>query len=204
MTPANPLKAAALTFDDGPVEPYTSQILDILRQQQVKATFFVIGNNAERNPKTLLRIVQEGHIVGNHSQSHNPWLVYVPPLFTRDILRCQQTIRGITGLSPNLFRPPRGIGYYITRFISGRKLVPVSWTVSSQDWRESRAEAIARRVVKTIKPGAIVLLHDGYAPARLRSVAATIQSLPAIIKALKEENYTFVTVPELLGIPPYH
>lgn len=198
-------KLIALTFDDGPVEPYTTQILEILRKQEIKATFFVIGSNVRRNPEIARNILQQGHVIGNHTQTHNAWLLLLSPRsFIKDILECQEVVEKTVGVVPVLFRPCNGLGLGISRFVPKYKLIPVGWDVSSQDWRKSTPSEIADRVLMGIKPGAIVLFHDGYIPGKPRSADATIQSLPALIEGLKKSNYNFVTVPELLGISPYH
>ncbi len=203
MTSSPGLKPVALTFDDGPVEPYTTQILEILRQQEVKATFFVIGSNVQRSPELARSILQQGHVIGNHTQNHKPWLAFLPHSYVNDILACQNTVWKLLGVSPALFRPCNGVGVGIVRVIPQHRLTPVGWDVSSQDWRKSTPSDIIDRVLKAIKPGAIVLFHDGHIPGKPRSAAATVQALPALIEALKEANYSFVTVPELLGISPY-
>lgn len=197
------MKKVALTFDDGPVDSYTTQILEILSQPQIKATFFVIGRNAERYPQILRKTFQEGHILGNHTQNHNRWLAFYPRKLAQDILLCQETIRRIAGVSPRLFRPPHGMAFGIDKFLAQNGLVRVGWNVSSQGWHLHTPEAITTRVLRSVRPGAIVLFHDGYAPGKVRSAQATVQALPGIIKALKEANYQFVTIAELFDIEPH-
>ena len=108
------------------------------------------------------------------------------------------------GVSPVLVRPCNGIGFGMVSVIFKHRLTPVGWDVSSQDWSKTTPSDIIDRVLKALKPGAIVLLHDGHIPGKPRSAEPTVKALPGLIQALKEANYNFLTVPELFGISPYH
>jgi peptidoglycan/xylan/chitin deacetylase (PgdA/CDA1 family) len=151
----------ALTFDDGPASPFTEQILDILRDRQVPATFFVCGRNAERHPDLLLRMSAEGHTVGNHAYSH-----FFPYLMTRaemaqEIDRAQQVIEEITGRRPVLFRPPYGARWFgLYPALRERGLKVVQWSDTGYDWKEEE-DSIVRLSLKRLGPGSIILLHDG-------------------------------------------
>ncbi|MBI4330001.1 MAG: polysaccharide deacetylase family protein [Chloroflexi bacterium] len=188
----------ALTFDDGPVEPCTGEVLDVLSTHGVKATFFVIGRNAERHPQTLQRLVGEGHAMGNHTQDHRRRRAFFPRQMADDILRCQETVRRITGMTPVLFRPPHGMAFGIGGFLARNGLLRVGWSVSSQDWRLDSPGEISKRVIKRTRPGAIVLLHDGAPPGKPCRVGATAQALVDIIEGLRQRGYGFATVPELM------
>ncbi len=188
----------ALTFDDGPVEPYTNQILDILAEYDAKATFFVIGANAERHPDILRRIVNEGHALGNHTQHHNRWFAFSPVKLQGDILACQNTICNVAGFYPSLFRAPHGMAFGIGRFLEKQGLTPVGWNPSSHDWRLHSSYDITNRVLRHVRPGSIVLFHDGFPPDKPRDVHATAHDLAQIIKALKNDGYEMVTAPEVM------
>lgn len=195
------LKSVAFTFDDGPVEPYTSRILEILSKHEARATFFIIGKNALRYPDTVLSILKEGHVIGNHTQRHNRWLAFSPAKLAADILLCQNTIRSITGLSPRFFRAPHGMAFGINKFLAEQGLTRVGWNRSSHDWRLHSSQDITNRVLRSAKPGAIVLFHDGFPPDKPRNIRATTHDLAKIVRALKEDDYQFVTAPEILGLP---
>lgn len=196
-------KVVALTFDDGPNEPYTSQILDILHQYDVKATFFVVGRNVEYYPETTRRIIAEGHVVGNHSWNHSA----VQPIVDRrdlDLARSQRAIKQVAGVEPHLFRPPFGRKTpWEMKQLRKQDMVVVTWSVSANDPRQPPPSVIAGRVVKRTKSGAIILLHDGNETIHGGNRTNTVAALPLIIEILTREGYTFVTVPELLKVDPY-
>jgi peptidoglycan/xylan/chitin deacetylase (PgdA/CDA1 family) len=151
----------ALTFDDGPASPFTEQVLDILRDQHVPATFFVCGRNAERYPELLRRISVEGHAIGNHTYSH-----FFPYLMTRtqlaeDIDRAQVAIEKGTGQRPELFRPPYGARWFgLYPVLNARGLKVVQWSDAGYDWKADE-DSIVRLSLARLGPGSIILLHDG-------------------------------------------
>ena len=151
----------ALTFDDGPASPFTEQILDILRDQQVPAAFFICGRNAERHPELLRRISAEGHAIGNHTYSH-----LFPYLMTRaqmaqEIDRAQLVIEKVTGRRPVLFRPPYGARWFgLYPVLRERGLKVVQWSDPGYDWKEDE-DSIVRLSLERLGPGSIILLHDG-------------------------------------------
>ncbi len=189
-------KCVALTFDDGPHPKYTAEILDILKEHGAKATFFVIGQNAEKYPELVKREHNEGHEIGNHTFSH-PQLRQIPvSKFTDEISKTQLTIKNITGVEPKLFRPPGG--YLNNSFVEKTKdlnctSVLWSWRQDTKDWSRPTAEKIVSTVLGNIRNGDIILFHDynsGKSP--------TPEALRIIIPRLKEMGYTFVTVSELM------
>lgn len=188
-------KAIALTFDDGPNPTTTPQILSILKENQIKATFFLIGNNLQKFPQIGQQIVADGHALGNHTWHH--WR-RVMNEFTasREILDTAAFFYKTTGVKTSLFRPPNGFLYNgLADYALKEKDVVVLWSVDAGDWRGSRAsvEGLVNQVLKNAKPGAIVLMHDGGGDR-----SRTVQALPTIIHKLKERGYIFVSVPELL------
>ncbi len=150
-----------LTFDDGPAFPFTEQILDILRDRQVPATFFVCGRNAERHPDLLLRMSAEGHTIGNHAYSHSfPYLMTRAEM-AQEIDRAQQVIEEITGRRPVLFRPPYGARWFgLYPLLRERGLKVVQWSDTGYDWKEDE-DSIVRLSLERLGPGSIILLHDG-------------------------------------------
>lgn len=189
-------KVIALTFDDGPHKKYTPEILDILDQYNAKATFFIVGENAEKNPEIVLRMYEEGHELAIHTYSH-PFKTNVPNLM-KEIKRAHETIYGITGYSPTLFRPVEG--QYTDGMIEaivkeGYKVVMWSWHLDTMDWKNPGANKIADTVLKGAKEGNVVLFHDGGGKRD-----NTVIALKKILPELEKQGYTFVTIPELLEL----
>ncbi|GBC98430.1 Peptidoglycan-N-acetylglucosamine deacetylase [bacterium HR17] len=190
-------KVVALTFDDGPHPIFTPQILDILKGYGVRATFFLIGERAERYPELARRIVAEGHEIGNHTYSHpadlprRDW-----EAIRQEIAKGAEAIERVTGVRPKLFRPPRGyLNYRVHTAAQLEGLTVVLWTVSADHHDAPTPEAMAQRVLKAVHPGAIILMHDGRVPIRWKDVKA----LPLILDRLRRCGYRFVTVSELLS-----
>ena len=210
---STPEKVVALTFDDGPNEPYTSQILDILKQYDIKATFFVIGKNVEIYPDTARRILAEGNVLGNHSYSHDANHA-LTEYGSRDLAHAEQVIFNITGVEPHLYRPPHGRkSPWELDNVGDDHMIEVTWSVSANDqheeafWGKPTASQYAKEIVEATRPGAIILLHDGYGIAHNTPKAdksLSVQALPLIIQQLKAEGYQFVTVPQLLNVPAYN
>ncbi|MCM3654558.1 polysaccharide deacetylase family protein [Metabacillus litoralis] len=194
-------KKIALTFDDGPDPRFTGQVLDVLKQYNVPATFFLMGSRANAYPDIVKRINKEGHIIGNHSYWH-PNLVEEADIGTleREISQTEETLNKIIGYRPKLFRPPYGFLYEaLVEYLAKKEFNVILWTVDSLDWQEDPPEKIANKVIKETHPGAIILMHDGGEWDADRT--NTIESLRQIIPELQKEGYEFVTVPQLVNIP---
>lgn len=177
-------KKVLLTFDDGPCNPYTAKVLDVLKQHGVKAVFFVIGKNIEGNEAILKRIVAEGHAIGNHSFSHDTWIdVWPVQKVTDDFSACQKLIEHY---QPNqrLFRPPYGVtNPNVAKAVKKLHLQSMGWNIRSYDTSIKEVEKIKQRILSALKPGAIILLHD-----RLDFMPELLESL---IPAIKEKGYDF-------------
>jgi peptidoglycan-N-acetylglucosamine deacetylase len=208
-----PEKAVALTFDDGPNEPYTSQILDILKENNIQATFFVIGKNVELYPDIARRILAEGNVLGNHSYSHDANHA-LSEFGARDMERAETVIYDITGVQPHLYRPPHGkkSPWELTS-LKRNQIIEVNWSVTANDQHKyaffgtPAAKDFATAIVHNIHPGSIILVHDGYGLNHVSAKAdksLTVEALPLIIQQLKDAGYSFVTVPVLLGVPAYN
>lgn len=195
-------KVIALSFDDGPNEPYTSQVLDILKQYDVKATFFVLGQNVEYYPDVARRIVAEGHVLGNHTYDHK---VTTPLMdWGRQLDLTQEVITRTTGVKPRLFRPPFGQKTpWELDDIHKKGFVTIAWSISAKDPNAPSSDTIAQRIIVKARPGGIILLHDGYETKHGANRSRTVAALPYIIENLQAQGYTFVTIPQLLGIPGY-
>lgn len=191
----------ALTFDDGPCPGNSEQILDILRQYDVKATFFVCGQNVERSPEILRRIQAEGHTIGNHSYSHPFPYFRSRSFFAREVDLTQEVIEKVTGKRPKFFRPPFGARWLgLQPVLSARRLSLVNWSDTGYDWKLD-TEGIVRETLKTLGPGSIILLHDGrntYPPQRVDR-SPTVTALPAILEGAVKAGLTFVSLDELLS-----
>ncbi|KKI90645.1 hypothetical protein WQ54_21695 [Bacillus sp. SA1-12] len=189
-------KRIALTFDDGPENIYTPQILDILRQKDVKATFFVVGKQAREYPEQLKQIYKEGHAIGNHTWDH-PHLPDLSDQELKDTIQAtSEEIKKITGVKPNLFRPP--YGEFEDRqiaLLNKQGYRSIIWTADTKDWSGVSAEEIVSRVKKEARPGVIILQHNYHVSGEFE----TVKALPEIIDYLRAQGYEFVTVPTILG-----
>ena len=190
-------RAIAFTFDDGPSES-TPDLLRVLAQHDVPATFFQCGANVERLPQIAREVAQQGHEIGNHSHTH-PKLYFRGPGFMRDELaRAQAAIERATQVSPVLFRAPFGVRWPGLRSAQRRlNLLGVMWTVIGRDWILA-AEGIFERVLPEIQNGAIVCLHDGRGLSVRPNIGPTIEAVRRLIPMLTGEGYRFQTVSQLL------
>jgi peptidoglycan/xylan/chitin deacetylase (PgdA/CDA1 family) len=190
----------ALTFDDGP-SFYTQQILDTLSKYNVKATFFMVGQNVERHPDIAKRVAQSGNIIGNHTYSHPFWgPVESPNSITSELDRASAAIRKASGVTPEYFRPPHGWrSPWMMSLARKEHYTVVTWTVSPDDWQKTSAKAIEQRVLARAGGGSIILLHDGLETKPFPQRQSTVQALPDIIRGLQARGYTFVTIPELIS-----
>lgn len=197
-------KVIALTFDDGPNEPYTSEVLKILKENDIHATFFLIGSNVKYYPNAAREIVKEGHVIGNHSYSHPLFLVLEKSKNRdRQIDLGERAIEEVTGVHCTLFRPPHGFRTpWLLKTLDKRDLTCVEWAEDGNDWNNVTSEQIVQRVLKNVKPGNIILLHDGMNLKHGADQEKTVKALPVIIDSLKARGYRFVTVPELLSLTP--
>ena len=189
-------KQVALTFDDGPHSVYTPRILDVLGRHKVQATFFVIGSAAEKNPRLLKRMVNEGHSVQNHTYNH-PYLTrYSDAVVADQLNRASRIIEAGTGSRPNCMRPPFGaISARVRAVASGVGLATIMWDVDPWDWKRPGSAAVATRVLNATSGGDIILLHD-------TAGTSTVDALPRIITGLRARGYEFVPICAIPGIAP--
>lgn len=199
-------KQLALTFDDGPSK-YTEEVLDILKRYNVKATFCVIGPNIEGREETLKRIVREGHALCNHSTHHNSsmgsWSVAE---VVNELETTNEAIEQVVGATPVYFRAPEGVFRGSTpEALRELQMIPLSWSVDSQDWQRPGADAILRNLTSATHSHEILLMHDGGGPRE-----QTVEALPAVIESLKDQGFEFTRpwpqgheAPEFLNGLPY-
>lgn len=182
-------KTVALTFDDGP-GPYTSQILNVLAQYNVKATFFMIGSMIDQHPEIARMVSQEGHAIGNHTMTHRNLVTLGPSDMAFQILEGAKTIRWATGVDPTTFRPPGGRYNPATlQFLNQHGYKLYMWSVDPRDWDNASAEQIQHHVLNHANSGSVILLHDGGGNRK-----ETVKALPGIISGLQQKGYTFVTL----------
>jgi peptidoglycan-N-acetylglucosamine deacetylase len=190
----------ALTYDDGPNDPHTLRLLEVLAKHDARATFFLIGQFVEHRPNIVREILQAGHAIGNHTFTH-PRLIFTSFAETKNQLqRCQDAIADATGETPKLFRPPFGGRRPDTlRTARAMGLQPIMWSITGFDWTAPPAERIVRRVSGQIRGGDVVLLHDGghlgMGANRSQTVAATDQ----LLDHWHKQGYTFLSVPEMIS-----
>jgi len=189
----------ALTYDDGPNDPYTERLLDVLELHGVKATFFLIGRFVKQRPDIARALVAAGHVIGSHTWDH-PNLIFVTGAeVRRQLQQTQETIRDATGVDVKLFRPPFGgrrpVSLRVARELG---LSTVMWNVTCHDWDARSADEIVERAERQIRGGDVILLHDGeyhrIGVDRSRSVEASDR----ILSRYRSEGYEFVTVPEMM------
>ncbi|MGM0409739.1 MAG: polysaccharide deacetylase family protein [Bacillota bacterium] len=189
-------KRIALTFDDGPDKVNTPKILDILAKNNVRATFFLLGENVERHPKIAKRIKNEGHQIGNHSWSHPNFREMESNIvIDKEIIPTSERINKATGEFPRLLRPPFGaINDQTIEILKEKNWKIVNWSIDSYDWNipQSNYYEIVNRIQRLHHLGGIILLHNNI------NNKSTVKALPKLIEFLKEENYEFNIIDELI------
>jgi peptidoglycan/xylan/chitin deacetylase (PgdA/CDA1 family) len=193
-------KQIALTYDDGPNDPHTLRLLDVLARHDVRATFFLIGRYVQRRPNLVCDLVKAGHVVGNHTFTH-PHLVVSTAVETQNQLEeCQRAVQEVTGEAPRLFRPPFGGRRPVTlRIARSLGLEPILWNVTSWDWETPPAEKIVRTCVRQMRGGDVVLMHDGGHRAFGADRSQTVLATNMLIEKYKAEGYAFVTIPQMMA-----
>ncbi len=191
----NDSKRIALTFDDGPHYKYTAEILDILAEYNVKATFFVVGMLAERYPELILRELAEGHEVGNHTWSHPKLGKISESELSRELIKTERVLNEIADYRPKLFRPPEGNTSKIVESAAQKNDYSiVIWSVDTLDWAHTPTDKIVETVLDKTCAGSIILCHDF-----IGSNSPTPDALRRFIPALLDAGYKFVTVSELIA-----
>ena len=181
-------KKIALTFDDGPHPYYTEQLLDGLKERNVKATFFILGKHAEQYPELVERMNEEGHLIGNHTYSHLQLSQRNGEAFKEELVKTNELIEELTGQEVQYVRPPYGT--WDKKFEKELNMFPVLWTIDPLDWSSKNVAGIVQKVKNKARENSIILMHDEYKT----TVTAALQ----IIDELEKEGYEFVTVEELL------
>lgn len=197
-------KTVALTFDDGPNEPYTSQIAALLGERNIAATFFQVGRCVQRRPDVTRALVRAGHVIGNHSYSHSFVRCWTRPRLGDELKRSQDVFGDVLDAQPALYRPP-----WLARtpalfdLLQESSLQPVSGEFChALEPMQPSPQSIARRALAKVRPGAIIIFHDGY-DAKGGDRASTVAAVRIVADRLLASGYRFETVDRLLGAPAY-
>ncbi len=190
-------KKIAISFDDGPDEQHTAAVLDILKDKQVPAAFFLVGHKIDGREALLQRAVAEGHVLGNHSYSHAPLFdLYGWRRILGELQQVNEKIRSVIGHSPRLFRPPYGVTTPpLAKAVRKSGMKAVGWNIRSLDTMAKDPEKLFLRVVRSLQPGAILLFHD--------TVPLTVAILPQLIDAAREAGFEWVRLDALINESPY-
>jgi peptidoglycan/xylan/chitin deacetylase (PgdA/CDA1 family) len=189
----------ALTYDDGPNDPHTLNLLDVLARHRVQATFFLIGRYVRQRPKIARVIVQAGHAVGNHTFTHPLLTLKSETGIRQELSQCRAALEDATGQSSNLFRPPfGGRRPTVLRIARELGLESIMWNITGYDWNAPSAATIQRNVSKHIRGGNVILLHDGGHKQLGADRSQTILATDRLIIRYQNEGYEFTTIPQML------
>jgi peptidoglycan/xylan/chitin deacetylase (PgdA/CDA1 family) len=189
-------KLVALTFDDGPTT-YTEAILDILKAEGVQAAFFSIGKRAEASPEIVKRWQEEDHLIANHSYAHSFHFDWQNrDKMSAEIRRTNEVLKSIIGKTPLFFRPPYGVtNPELSHAVNLTSMHTIGWSLRSFDTSAKDADKLLQKLLKQVRAGDIILLHD--------SVTHTASILTAFIKACRQKGFTFVRLDKMLGLEAY-
>jgi peptidoglycan-N-acetylglucosamine deacetylase len=192
-------KQIALTYDDGPNDPHTQRLLDVLARHDVHATFFLVGRYAHQRPDIAHAVSAAGHVIGNHTFTH-PLLTLKSAVDVRkELTDCRAALQDAVGEHSNLFRPPfGGRRPAVLRIVRELGLRPVMWNVTGYDWNAPPAAAIEQKVARQLRGGDVILLHDGGHKQMGADRSQTVIATDHLIARYKSEGYEFVTIPQMM------
>ena len=192
-------KQLALTYDDGPNDPYTQQLLEVLEKHNVKATFFLIGRYVRQRPDVVQEIVRAGHTIGNHTFTH-PLLTFKAKAdMRREFADCRSALSEAIGAHSNLFRPPfGGRRPAVLKTVRELGMQPVMWSVTGFDWGTPGVAAIEKQVSSHTRGGDVILLHDGGHKEMGTDRSQTVAATDNLLRRYRDEGYDFVTIPEMM------
>jgi peptidoglycan/xylan/chitin deacetylase (PgdA/CDA1 family) len=207
--PANE-KIVALTYDDGPNPPYTNAILDVLKREQVHATFFLVGRAVAAYPQTVRDEVSDGNAIGNHTWDHAHLIVLGTGSIRSSLERTDDAIFRATGERPHIMRPPFGArDWLVLDEVRRLGYTPVMWSVPlANDWEDPPSQVIAGRILRYVRDGSIIVLHDGNrgiicsggVAQRTCDRSSDIEATRIIVESLKKQGFRFVTIPQLIAL----
>jgi peptidoglycan/xylan/chitin deacetylase (PgdA/CDA1 family) len=193
-------KVISITFDDGPSESYTNQILDVLKESHVEATFFVLGERVKRHPDIVRRQIAEGHEVQNHGYGHTILALKSPASVRRELETTSDVIQGVTGVRPTLLRVPHGWrNPWVSRVARELDLRIVAWTLGVWDTDRPGSAVIVRRALEGLGNGCVLLLHDGRGREEQADCSQVVDALPAIITEARKAGYSFSTLSRMIA-----
>jgi len=196
--------AVALTFDDGPCLTSTLDVLDLLKEQAVRATFFMIGERVRRHPDLARRVFNEGHQIANHSDRHAMFRSFVPSVCKKEIEKAELTFQSVLGIAPRFYRPPKGlINRCVINAISSAGYYVATWSCMPGDYFGWHTVAWIGKGLSKVRPGDIVVLHDGLNRQPQPDRKRTLKILLPFIRGMKKQGIRFVTISDLFGLPPY-
>ena len=192
-------KQIALTFDDGPNDPHTLHLLDVLAKHNVLATFFMIGRYVQLRPDIALEVKKRGHVIGNHTSTH-PVLTFKSTREVRDeLVQCTEALTSAIGEHSTLFRPPFGARRPgVFQLVRRLGLEPVMWSVTGYDWDAPSVDYIEKKVTARLRGGSVVLLHDGGHKTFGTDRSNTVKAVDSLIARYKSEGFEFVTVSKIM------
>jgi peptidoglycan/xylan/chitin deacetylase (PgdA/CDA1 family) len=192
-------KQLALTYDDGPNDPHTLKLIHVLAKHNVKATFFLIGRYVRMRPDIVRDLVQAGHVVGNHTQTHPLLIFQRAARVRRELEECQAAISEAVGSPASLFRPPvGGRRPVVMRIIREMGMKPVMWNITGYDWNAKSADDIENMVSRRVRGGNVILLHDGGHLEMGADRSRTVEATERLITKFHAQGYSFVTIPQML------
>jgi peptidoglycan-N-acetylglucosamine deacetylase len=194
-------KQIALTYDDGPNDPHTLKLLEVLAKHDARATFFMIGRYVRQRPEIAREVARAGHAIGNHTYTH-PLLIFESAAETRrQLLECRAALQDTIDEHSNLFRPPFGGRRPATlRIARSLGLETIMWNVTGYDWTAPPAAEIEKKVARQMRGGDVILLHDGGHRALGADRAQTVIATESLIRRYRDEGYEFVTVEEMRAV----
>ena len=181
------IKRDALTFDDGPSSECNSRLLDILKKENVKAKFFLVGKNIKENEDIVIRMKNEGHLIGNHTFNHSQLTKLGFDEAVEEINTTNAWITNISGYTPEYIRPP--FGSFTDELLSETSMSVVMWNVDPLDWKYKNKDIVTDKILKNVKNGDIILMHDIF--------ESSVDAAQTVIKELKKQDYVFVTVDKM-------
>jgi peptidoglycan/xylan/chitin deacetylase (PgdA/CDA1 family) len=196
-------KVVVLTFDDGPSDIWTPQILDALKAVDVKATFFMLGEHVQKYPQIAKRVAEQGHEIGNHTYDHHGLMNYRPEELNQEIKDTERVILDATGIKTKYFRPPKA---WITdrekKQLIAMGYQTVLWSLNSKDWVTFDDRYIVKYILHHVQPGDVILFHDsgGVFKTEGGNREETVKTIPRLVRKLREQGYRFVTISELLEL----
>jgi peptidoglycan/xylan/chitin deacetylase (PgdA/CDA1 family) len=196
-------KVLALTYDDGPNDPWTMKLLEVLQREQVSATFFMLGRYVRARPEIARAVAEAGHTIGNHCFTHSNMIFASEAKLRQELADTSKAIEDATGERPYLFRPPFGARRPGTfRVAEELKMFPVMWRVTCFDWTAKSHEEILKQARRQIAGGEIVLLHDGGHLRMGEDRSHTVKATAELIREYKDRGFMFTTVTEMMQMRP--